>query len=77
MRKDKLTSYNGQAITYDEIGNPLSYRGYTLGWQNGRQLTTLNGNRTTASYTYDVDVLITSKTVSDYLHDCYVGDRLQ
>ncbi|MDL2328050.1 hypothetical protein LJC64_05330, partial [Ruminococcaceae bacterium OttesenSCG-928-A11] len=25
--RDKLTSYNGQAITYDAIGNPLSYRG--------------------------------------------------
>lgn len=21
-----MTSYNGQAITYDEIGNPLTYR---------------------------------------------------
>lgn len=25
--KDKLTSYNGQTISYDEIGNPVSYRG--------------------------------------------------
>lgn len=24
--KDLLTSYNGQTITYDEIGNPLTYR---------------------------------------------------
>ena len=24
--KDLLTSFNGQAITYDEIGNPLAYR---------------------------------------------------
>src|SRR5699024_8916845 len=24
--KDLLTSYDGQAITYDEIGNPLQYR---------------------------------------------------
>ena len=23
--KDQLTAYNGQAITYDEIGNPLQY----------------------------------------------------
>lgn len=24
--KDKLTSYDGKTITYDAIGNPLSYR---------------------------------------------------
>ena len=28
--EDRLTSYNGQSITYDTIGNPLTYRGYTL-----------------------------------------------
>ena len=29
--KDKLVSYDGKAITYDEIGNPLTYDGWTLG----------------------------------------------
>lgn len=76
--KDKLTSYDGQAITYDEIGNPLSYRGYTLTWQNGRQLATLSGNGITASYTYDVDGLRTSKTVNGVKHEYYyVGSTLQ
>ncbi|MGN0178101.1 MAG: DNRLRE domain-containing protein, partial [Monoglobaceae bacterium] len=76
--KDKLTSFNGQAITYDEIGNPLNYRGYTLTWQNGRQLASLSGNGTTASYTYDVDGLRTSKTVNGVKHEYYyVGNRLQ
>ena len=76
--RDKLTSYDGQAITYDEIGNPLSYRGYTLTWQNGRQLATLNGNGVTANYTYDVDGLRTSKTVNGVKHEYYyVGSRLQ
>lgn len=28
--KDKLTSYNGQTITYDASGNPLNYIGYNL-----------------------------------------------
>lgn len=37
--KDQLTSYNGKAITYDNIGNPLTYDGNTYTWQNGRQLT--------------------------------------
>ena len=34
--KDLLTSYNGTAITYDAVGNPLSYiahRMYKL-WKN-------------------------------------------
>ena len=76
--RDKLTSYDGQAITYDEIGNPLSYRGYTLTWQNGRQLATLSGNGITASYTYDVDGLRTSKTVNGVKHEYYyVGNTLQ
>ena len=76
--KDKLTSYDGQAITYDEIGNPLSYRGYTLTWQNGRQLATLSGNGITANYTYDVDGLRTSKTVNGVKHEYYyVGNTLQ
>lgn len=29
--KDKLVSYNGETISYDEIGNPVSYRGYHHG----------------------------------------------
>ena len=36
--KDLLTSYNGQTITYDAQGNPLSYLGHTLTWEKGRQL---------------------------------------
>lgn len=76
--KDKLTSYKGQTITYDEIGNPLSYRGYTLTWKNGRQLASLSGNGLTTSYTYDVDGLRTSKTVNGVKHEYYyVGNRLQ
>ncbi len=42
-------------------GNPLSYRGKTLTWQNGRELATVNG---TTSYTYGADGVRTAKTVS-------------
>jgi len=38
--KDKLTSYDGKAITYDAIGNPLTYDGWTYTWEEGRQLKT-------------------------------------
>ena len=36
--KDKLTSFNGETITYDESGNPILYLGATLTWKNGRSL---------------------------------------
>ena len=62
---DKLTSYNGETITYDEIGNPLSYRdGMTMTWLNGRKLTTLQSGNDSISYKYDSNGVITSKTVN-------------
>ena len=33
--KDLLTSFNGQTITYDAIGNPLTYRGYCYDTETG------------------------------------------
>ncbi len=61
---DLLTEYNGQTITYDAIGNPLSYRGYTMTW-DGRQLATLSGNGiSSAGYRYDANGLRVSKTVN-------------
>lgn len=63
--KDKMTSFNGQAITYDAIGNPLQYRdGYNFTWANGRQLSTVTNGSNVYSYTYDADGLRTSKTVN-------------
>ena len=60
--KDLMTSYNGQSITYDEIGNPLTYRdGMTMTW-TGRQLTTLTQNGKQNTYKYDVDGLRLEKT---------------
>ncbi len=59
---DLLTSYDGQAITYDSIGNPTAYRGWTMSWQ-GRQLVTAEKGGTTLNYTYDSEGIRTSKTV--------------
>ena len=60
--KDLMTSYNGQSITYDEIGNPLTYRdGMTMTWA-GRQLTSLTQNGKQNTYKYDVDGLRLEKT---------------
>ena len=63
--KDKLTAYNGNTITYDQIGNPLSYRnGWNFTWQKGRQLASAANGSTSISYTYNNDGYRTSKTVN-------------
>jgi len=36
--KDRLTSYDGVTISYDAVGNPLSYRGKLHSWTKGRLL---------------------------------------
>ena len=61
--KDKLVSYNGETISYDEIGNPLSYRGYTMAWQ-GKRLESLSGDGLTTSYTYDEQGIRSGKTIN-------------
>ena len=75
---DKLTSYDGTAITYDAIGNPLSYRdGISMTWKNGRELATLSNGNYTVSYKYNSDGLRTVKYVngSEYSYE-YVNGKL-
>jgi len=71
--KDQLTSYKGVSIAYDTVGNPLSHNGNALSWTRGRLLASYGAN----TYTYNVNGIRTSKTVSgitkDYILD---GDRL-
>ena len=62
--KDRLTSYNGVTITYDTIGNPLSWHdGSAMTWQRGRQLATYAKDGVSATYTYNADGIRTAKTV--------------
>ena len=59
---DKLTGYNGTAITYDAVGNPLSYRdGMSFTWQNGRQLASLQTEDNSVTYKYDSNGMRTQK----------------
>ena len=62
--KDRLTSYNGSTITYDAIGNPLTYNNgsaYAFTWE-GRQMQTATKGNTTWTYTYNADGLRIGKT---------------
>ena len=61
--KDKLTSYNGQSISYDGMGNPTVSYNKQFMW-TGRQLTlaeTIDG--TLVGYSYNADGIRTKKTV--------------
>lgn len=69
---DLLTAYNGQTITYDQIGNPLQYRdGFNFAWSNGRQLTGITNGTDNISYLYNADGLRASKTVNGITTDYY------
>jgi YD repeat-containing protein len=61
--KDQLSSYDGQSITYDAIGNPLNYRnGLSFTWANGRELAGVTNNGVTGTFTYNDSGIRTSKT---------------
>ncbi len=53
---DLLTSYDGSPITYDEIGNPLSYRnGMSFTWSYGKSLASATVGGKTYHFGYDAD----------------------
>jgi len=62
--KDKLASYDGKSVTYDAIGNPLTYDGWTYTWQKGRQLASASKTGTSATYKYNDAGIRTEKTVN-------------
>ena len=74
---DLLTAYDGEEITYDGIGNPLSYRGWTMSWQGGRQLAGMTKGSDTLSFAYNESGLRTSKTVNGVTHNyVWQGSKL-
>ena len=69
---DLMTAYNGKSITYDEIGNPLTYNNgteWTFEWQNGRQLTRANSKDTSILFHYDMDGIRDCKEVNGVKHN--------
>ena len=71
---DQLTSYNGVQITYDEMGNPISYyNGMTFSWENINNLSSINWTDENnvshnAQFTYNTDGIRTSKTIDGIKH---------
>ena len=74
---DLLTAYDGTAITYDGIGNPLSGGTWSYAWQNGRELASMTSGDTTWYYIYDADGMRTSRTTdgAEYIYE-YIGGQL-
>ena len=74
---DKLTSYNGTGITYDSIGNPLSYYNggsYSFTWTSGRKLQTSSHNGVNSFYAYNVDGQRIKKICSGTIYNYYYSD---
>ena len=69
---DKLVSYNGSAVTYDSIGNPLSYMGKTFTWE-GRRLKSVTEGDNTVDFAYNYEGMRTKKGNVRYF---YLGNRL-
>ena len=68
--KDLLTAYNGNAITYDTIGNPLTYYdGKTFDW-DGRQLKSVG---TGTTYKYNADGIRTQKIQGSNVTQYYLN----
>ena len=74
---DLMTSYNGQSITYDEIGNPLHYNNGTamdFRWVFGRSLYIVNIGDKTIRYAYDQEGIRTSKTIGNTFTKYHIID---
>ena len=67
---DQLTSYDGTPITYDSMGNPTTYRGYTMTWR-GKQLAGFTNGTKTVSFEYNEDGLRQQKTYNGVETDYY------
>ena len=49
----KLTSVKGKAVEYDELGNPVIYKGEEMKWEQGRKLAEGSQNGKDFIYEYD------------------------
>ena len=67
---DQLTEYDGQSITYDSMGNPTTYRGYTMTW-HGKQLAGFTDGTKNIAFEYNEDGLRQKKTYNGVVTDYY------
>lgn len=61
---DQLTKCDNKPLTYDEIGNLLTYDDIRLSWINGRQLHAYENSKYKITYKYNRDGIRTSKIIN-------------
>ena len=62
--KDQLTSFNGEVILYDALGNPTLYKGANLTWSEGRRLASFDNGAYSLTFAYDSSGKRIKKTVN-------------
>ena len=63
--------------TFDAIGNPTSYKSYTMMWEHGRQLAGMSKSGSALSFGYDTDGVRISKTANGVETKYYTaGDQI-
>ena len=70
--RDQLHFYNGQAITYDAMGNPLQYLGMQMEWEKGHQLKHITGAGLDMYCMYNDSGKRIRKTVNGVTTDFYL-----
>ena len=82
---NRLNSFDNQLISYDSIGNPLTYRGKTLSWTRGTLLSQVVDGSTTINLSYDgfkqrisksVVVSLNNQPISSYTNYRYINNQL-
>lgn len=73
-----LTNYNGQSISYDNLGNPTNWINLSQLTWNGRKLSSLQryGDDYPISYCYNADGIRISKTIPYYSYEEFMGDLI-
>ena len=66
-----------ETMLYNEVGNPLSYRGYSMVWQKNRELAAMSNTQQTLRFKYDSNGIRTLKRVNGVETEfTYVGGML-
>ena len=76
---DRLTKHGSASITYDSMGNMLTYGSQRFSWMRGRILNSFtNASGSQYTYAYNADGMRTRKTLSTNVYTSYVveGDKL-
>lgn len=62
--QDRIINDGMYSYEYDEIGNPIMYKGWKLGWDNGRQLVSADNQDNNIVYAYNDNGIRISKFIN-------------